>query len=482
MKRALVFALLVLAASNAWANGRDPYTSTIHFQRGAEQNIYAGMTFGLLVSHDNGATWQWMCEKAVGYGGLYDPDYQATPGGALFATTFDGLKVMRDGCSFTATPPGMTFVTRVMQTSNGAIYFASSDPNDTNIYRSTDDGMTFPTAASVGIANEWWQSLEGARSDPDRIYLSGYRLVMKCTANSTNPGIPCTQNPECGGVGTCEPQKDFLLYKSTNATTAFTFSAMSMTGINMTSTNSIIDIVGVSAVDADTIFIKVSFETGTIGDTIYRSTNGGTSWMPILSRASNFGLSFLIRSDGTCVAGTREMGAWKSMDCATAATPAWTQLTNAPHIGCLVENSAGEVWACTQNTAVMQSGIEADGFAIMKSTDLATWTGVMRFEDIQAPVTCAVGTAQNDQCVERYMDQQSPWCCLTLQLSITSTAIDCTGARGCFGIMPDGAVDAPSITKPSDSGCCDSGAGAGSAFALGGVSMFALFRRRRRKH
>ena len=76
MKKALVFAWLVLTAASAWANGRDPYTSTIHFQRGAEQNIYAGMTFGLLVSHDNGATWQWMCEKAVGYGGLFDPDYE----------------------------------------------------------------------------------------------------------------------------------------------------------------------------------------------------------------------------------------------------------------------------------------------------------------------------------------------------------------------------------------------------------------------
>ena len=111
----------------ASANGRDPYSSTIHWQRGAEQNIAAGMTFGLVLSHDGGATWQWMCEKAIGYGGMYDPDYEYTSSGAMFATTFDGLKVMRDGCTFAATPPGMTFVSRIEQDKDGGFYFAASD-------------------------------------------------------------------------------------------------------------------------------------------------------------------------------------------------------------------------------------------------------------------------------------------------------------------------------------------------------------------
>src|SRR6476659_2253715 len=93
---------VLLLSTPAAANGRDPYTSSIHFKRGAETNIVAGMTFGVVQSHDNGATWQWMCEQAVGYGGMYDPDYEYTSTGAIFATTFDGLKVMRDGCSFNA--------------------------------------------------------------------------------------------------------------------------------------------------------------------------------------------------------------------------------------------------------------------------------------------------------------------------------------------------------------------------------------------
>src|SRR5262245_59018704 len=95
-----VTALAVLAglARDARANGRPAGTSTITFQRGLETTIVAGMTFGVLVSKDGGATWDWMCEDAVGYGGMYDPDYAVTSSGAVFATTFDGLKVMRDGC------------------------------------------------------------------------------------------------------------------------------------------------------------------------------------------------------------------------------------------------------------------------------------------------------------------------------------------------------------------------------------------------
>ena len=71
MVRRLALASLLVAAvaSVASANGRPAATSTINFQRGMEQNIVAGMTFGMVESKDNGATWHWMCEKAIRYGG-----------------------------------------------------------------------------------------------------------------------------------------------------------------------------------------------------------------------------------------------------------------------------------------------------------------------------------------------------------------------------------------------------------------------------
>ncbi|HEX5061266.1 MAG TPA: sialidase family protein [Kofleriaceae bacterium] len=458
--------LAVGFATSAYANGRDPGTSTINFRRDNDQHILAGMTFGLVESRDGGATWQWMCERAVGYGGQYDPDYVYSSTGAIFATTFDGLKVRRNACTFASAPPGMTFVARVKGGPDGAIYYAAADLADAKIYKSTDDGMTFPTSANPGQAGDWWSSLAIAPGNAQRIYLTGYRL------DGVNPKI-------------------FLLYTSTNGGTSYT--AMNMTGITPVSANSTIDVVGISPTSDTTLYVKVTFESGGSGDSIYRSTDAGQSWTKILTRNSLYGLSFLVRTDATtCVAGTRELGAWISTDCSTAASPTWTALAGAPHIGCLYNDSAGTVWACTQNYP--SPTIPSDGFGIMKTSDLSAWTGVLRFQDIQAPVSCPAGTVQEDQCVQRYMGNESVWCCLVNQLGITSTAVDCTGALACFGMGPgDGPVDGPvdgapnvdgapdggtTKMKPRD-GCCGAGAGR-SSLMLGVLVAVVLLRRKRR--
>lgn len=453
MRNALAGLLVLGLAATASANGRDPYTSTINFQPGNDQHIVAGMTFGVVLSKDGGATWNWMCERAVGYGGMYDPDYVYTNTGAIFATTFDGLKVMRDDCTFAATPPGMTFVSKAEHGPDNAIYYAAADATtgDSKIYKSTDDGMTFPISANPGQAGDWWSSLMVAPSEPKRIYLTGYRLDLN------NPKV-------------------FLLFTSSDGGMSYT--AMSMNGITTVSPNSVIEVVGIDPDNPSVVYAKVTFENGSSGDSIYKSTNAGSSWTKILSKNSNFGLAFLARKDGSCVAGTRELGAWKSATCDTN----WTDLAGAPHIGCLAENSAGVVFACTQNYASPQLNLASDEFGIMKSTDLATWTGVLKYQDIKEPAPCAAGTVQEDECVQRFMGQQSQWCCLVSQLGITSTAIDCAGALACFGNVVDGAPDAGTITpKPPDPGCCGTGSGKSSALLALLVAGTLLVRRRRPK-
>jgi threonine/homoserine/homoserine lactone efflux protein len=99
-------------ASGAFANGRFPSAQTIAFRTGNPSDVVVGATFGPLISHDGGTTWRWMCEAAVGYGGTYDPDYAYATSGAIFATTFDGLHVNRDGCTYDATAIGPLFVSQ----------------------------------------------------------------------------------------------------------------------------------------------------------------------------------------------------------------------------------------------------------------------------------------------------------------------------------------------------------------------------------
>jgi len=433
------------------------------------------MTFGLVKSTDNGATWRWMCEDAVGYGGLYDPIYDFTSTGALFATTFDGLRVNRDGCVFDLsvlapvpppTPAPIKFFSTIALGSDGAVYAAAADISDGKIYKSTDNGMTFPTSAMPGMINDWWQTIAVAPSNPSIVYLSGYRL------QAPNPKV-------------------FLLFRSTNGGTSFQplpvtdFVAMPGTcqglpgamcnggmpngvcdvGENATNCradcvaqtcpNATIEIAGVSATDPNLVYARVTLEDNVVSDAIYKSTNGGQSWTRVLGLAG--AIAFVARSNGDLVAGTQNKGSFKSVNQGGT----WLPLSGAPHINCLAESSAGEVWACTQNYDV--APIPTDGFGIMKSTDLVSWTGMLKFQNLLEPETCPAGTPQKDKC-----DTQL-WCGLCAQLG-------CGRKRNCLTDQPDMTV----VVTPPPKGCCQTGEGGiPGALVLGLAISVVLLRRRR---
>jgi hypothetical protein len=286
MRPLLVALVLLGATTNAFANGRAPGTSTINFEQGNEQRIAAGMTFGLLLSEDGGATWRWMCEAAVKYGGQYDPDYAYTSSNALFATTFDGSLVNRNGCEFESTLHGTKFVSAVSQGPDGALYTAlaqppnppANDPGDSAIYKSTDNGVTFPISAAPGQVGDWWNSVEVAPSDPNRVYLSGYRLIP-------------------GG-------RTFLVFRSDNG--AMSWTPIQTTGITTTE-NSTIDIVGISRTNPDHVYARVSFQDpNEFSDAIFGSTDGGMTWALLKSVRET--ISFVARSNGDLVIGTQNSG------------------------------------------------------------------------------------------------------------------------------------------------------------------------------
>lgn len=457
MVRNLAIAVVVAATGLAHANGRPANTSTINFRQGHDQDIAAGMTFGMVISHDGGTTWRWMCEKAILYGGLYDPDYVYNPSGALFATTFDGSLVTRDGCAFQPTQFGKKFFSTITQGPNGALYMAAADvadpmgnPGDAKIYKSTDNGLTFPTSATAGVINDWYNSIEVAPSDPTRVYLSGYRLTA---------GL-----------------RSFQIYKSVNGGTSFTpVTSNTFT----TSENSSIDIVGIKNGAPDTLFVRVSLQSGDIGDAIWRSDNGGGTWTKIFEKPEE--ISFVVRKNGDLVAATRTLGTFVSPG---PTNPPLVAVPGAPHINCLAENSAGELWACTRNYSTMN--MPSDGAGIMKTTNLASWTKVLVDQDILGPVECAAGTRQHDQCVYDCPNTTydtapatcpnvapAAWCVLKNQLMITSTEIDCASP----------AADVTVPTTPPK-GCCETGDSGGTtalviSFAVGTVLLRTRHRRTR---
>jgi hypothetical protein len=494
---AMCVALAWCAVANA--NGRPPATSTITFQEGNAQHIVAGMTFGVLLSSDGGHTWQWICEAAFPYSGIYDPMFLEAQSGALFATTFQGLKVMRDGCAFVPDPVGngscdgpksdpcydKVFLSHVVAGSDNSIYATASSPYDSRIYRSTDDGHTFQVLSAPGATDEYWQSFAIAPSKPNRMYLSGYRFATECDAHSTNAGSACRLNANCTGSGTgsampkCTTVKVLSMFRSNDG--GATWSPMPLASL-LLSLTSAISIVGVDPADADRVYIHVSLESGSGGDALYKSANGGDEWTKIFGANDRSGLVALVRSNGGLLVANETSGAFSSAGgsaCVDQASCNWKPRPNAPHINCLSEQPDNkDIWACTRNFG-NGSNIASDGAGIMKTSDLATWTPMLKFADITGPVTCGSDRPPALQCVAPYDSMPSTWCCLVQQLGIKSTAVACTGDYACTqgsDAKPKSAPKQPTAKQ----GCCDVGDDAGAgAVLLGGLTALLIRRHRR---
>jgi hypothetical protein len=442
----------------ALANGRLPGTSSITFRQGHERDVIAGLTFGLAISHDGGATWAWMCDDALGIGSSpYDPIYAYTPAGSLFATTLQGLVVMRDGCTFPPAPSAKTFVSTSALGPDGAFYYGAAQTadathsvaSDFQIYKSIDDGVTFPVHPQPDDpqdTNVWWQSIMAAPSNPQIVYLSGFRYV-----------------PAPSGGGTV---REHLVFRSDNGGTSWAPSGPpTLSGLTLAQ-NSLIHIVGIASDDPKHVYVRVEYIDNNLTDGLYLSSDSGATWSQIHTQPDRF-LAFVVRAANNAM-GKRDLLATTAKNGTEISHDDgmnWAPLANAPHINCLTENSAGELWACTQNYGVGQT--QSDDAGIMKTTDLSAWTKVLRYQDLVGPVTgCGADTIQQKTC-----NQAALWCGVCSQLACTPSPSYVCGVPG------DDPVPPPPMPK---AGCCDTGSGAGGPLALAlSVATF-LWRPRRR--
>jgi uncharacterized protein (TIGR03382 family) len=418
----------LLFASNAWGHGPSPLGTDIYWQPGNLQEIAVGLNWGLMRSHDGGQTWDWMCEDALDTLGQFYPRYALTASNSLFETSLDGLRVFRDECSLrplTVAVDKTDFASDTTLGPDGALYVASA----TGIHKSMDDGVTFPINTVPTAIGDWWGTIRVAPSDAQRVYITGYRI---------NPDLT----------------KTFQAYKSIDG--GQSWSAMSIAGMTF-SKDSGLEVAGISPTDADVVYARITIEnTDILGDALYRTTNGGTSWTKILAKQDSLA-AFVARANGDIVAGTPTLGAVVSHDQGDH----WIDLAMPPHLVCLEENSAHEVWGCTYNFSVPTVPM-ADGYALMKTTDLSTWTPVMKIQNLDAPIPCEPGTIQNDKCAGMQ------WCGIVDLFGITSTVIDCNA----------GATDTTPIVK--DHGGCGCASRDRDATFVLAIAVLAMLRRRRR--
>jgi hypothetical protein len=444
MLRWLFAVLLVVAAPSVAAAQTDvmrmPQGTQMVERPGHPDELLMGSSFGPLISDDGGGTWHWICEDAVGYGGNYDPDYAYSPTGAIFATTFNGLRVSRDHCQFDATALGPGFATTIAQGSDGTLHVAMSFPGDNTvdpplpedrkIYRSTNDGMSFDAGITVGTGGEIWSTIEVAPSDAQRVYLTGFRI-------------------ETGGT------RSHFLLRSTNGGDSYT--PLAITDFTVTDQSELF-IMGISPTDPQRVLLRVSRyrPNSEPGDEYFLSTNGGTSWTSVMQFLDSARSSIFL-ANGEVLIGSRSLGIYRS----TTGGATFTQVTGTvPTIFCLHERPGGEVWACTDPL----SDPPLDEL-IMNTTTLAQWTGVLRMQDIDGPAACPSGTIQRDCCVDDLAppacpDLHSLWCRVRVALGIVEDPTGC--------LAPDAAMGGD-MTEPPKKGCCDAGA------APGGTGILVIF-------
>lgn len=426
MQRRLVVSLCAwLAISTlASANGRPPGSWSITWQPGAPEHVFVGATFGALESHDGGATWQWLCEDAVGYGGVYDPDYAFTDDGTLFATTTTkGLRIRRDGCVFESTLLGETFVSQVERASAGMLVAAAS-ANDSAIYRTTDGGQSF-ASATPGLAGDWWETLVAAPSDPTRVYLSGYRLQ-----NGTRSNLLFRSDD--GGVTFAPLNGDF-----------FPVSDISALRIESIHPN-----------NPDQLIARVENHIGSseVSDALFISHDAGATWS-LATTTDGTAWAVAMLESGAVLIGTQTAGWWRSPDGMTFARgdgPLATFLRVGPD---------GALWLGASHFA--------DGFAVGRSTDNgATFVKAMLYAEISAPVACPDGTTQANACV----DMQ--WCNIRAQLGVTADPTRCERV--------DAPMGSDAVAPPSaPGGCCDA-RGNAAGTVLGALALWVWQRLRRR--
>src|SRR5262249_40070895 len=127
--------------------------------------------------------------------------------------------------------------------------------------------------------------------------------------------------------------------------------------------NSTLELDAVSPSDPDVVFARVSSETETPSDGVYRSTDGGgPGARGVTAPEPAFAA---IRANGDVVVGTFAHGIYVSTDGGDHFAPA-----DAPHLRCLADAPDGRLWGCGDPS-------DAHNTALAATSDEAQWETVL---------------------------------------------------------------------------------------------------------
>lgn len=430
---------VTLAGLPALANGRFPAAGQIVVDPSNPTHLLVRTTYGLNVSHDNGAHWSWICEAAIGYGGTEDPMVAITADGSIIAGIFEGLSASHDqGCQWDFAKAGLEdryvidLATERANPKNAVLLISNSIGGSmflTQLWETKDNATTWTVAGVDMPADFLGLTLDAAPSDLSRVYVSGrygkpsYEGAIERTNDRGKtwqklliPGSNDLALPYIGGI---DPQNPDVVY------------------------------VRLDAAKTDQLVV---------------TKDGGTTWKNIFTSTGNL-LGFAISPDGSTIAvGGDTDGLWT----APSSTLEFTQVSKIS-TRCLTWTTAG-LYACADEFV--------DGFAAGVSTNQGkTFTPVMHLQILCGPLACAATTTNGAMCPDAWGATKLSIGGATCEASGASTGTNTSAGTG----LPTSA-GATSSSSGGSSGGCSVGAPARAAGAVIPALVLAgaaLARRRR---
>ena len=342
---ALVTVLLVCTTGVARANGRFPLAQAILTVPGTDgKTVFLRATFGVLLSHDAGKTWRWICERSLGYTGQWDPPVAVTSDGRLWVGREKGLVTTADGCGVEAVPELADETVKDLTTDpKGEVLYAITSAPDRRsaLWRRTKAGKW----DRLGQFEEGYNVLtvEIAPSRPSRIYVSGepYTTIRGRLIHSDDNG-----KTWIGGANDLEAEGPFFIGD-------------------------------VDPKNADRVILRHLHRTGS--DVLVTENAGKTFTNVLTMKSAMFG--FAKSLDGATYwagSGLPEHGVYESKDRGAH----FDRVANQGS-ACLFAAPGGVLYQCT-------NPVGQPTLILSQSTDEGhTFTPLAKFTEIEGPVACA---------------------------------------------------------------------------------------------
>jgi hypothetical protein len=437
---------VLLAAAPVGANGAFPAAGQLIVDPSDPQHLVLRTTFGMVVSHDAGATWGWVCESSALYMNE-EPAIAVAGNGAIVAAVSDGLSLATpDACDWTLASgidPKVRDVS-VQRDDPSRVVAVTSDAvaDVTRLWESSSHGATWSQAGVSLPAGFFATTLDVAPSNPMRVYVAGLDgMGQPALCRTDDRGQTWVQTPIVQSAMTAIPYLG-----------------------------------AVHPTNADVVYVRVDADPGRV----VVSADAGASWSePFIGTGPMRG--FALSPDGETLLVGDILGVWR----APASTLAFTQVSDV-FVQCLTWSAAG-VYACSNEFV--------EGFFVGTSSDRGTsFSPLLHMFCIPGPLACAAGTTVGDACA-------AEWPAIAAQINAEDCSRGGGGAGGAGGAgggatgsgaggpgpgtSAGGSGGAPGSAPPPgspDCTCAARGAGAPDAAlaaALGGLVL--VIRRARRR-